>query len=203
MAYGEVYLGVSEVAGAVYNLDDRDVHAIVTGKSWMELAGKMGTICTNLDAQKMQDSIEVIVYANKPAMENDSRAAKFLKDYNGYGDIRDVAHVCDEVYDRYMILDTHQRKNIEEYNQKVDDAPMKPLVFVMACASNVLTIPSYKRLLVDILKKGRVLGVHVLLAVMLVGEDNIPEDISNVCSLRIDVNEDDGKRIIKLMFDED
>ena len=203
MAYGEVYLGASEVTGTVYNLDDRDVHAIVTGKSWYELVGKIGTICTNLDVQKMQDNIEIVVYANKPAMENDSRAAAFLKDYNGYGDIRDVAHVCDEVYDRYLALDTHQCKNLEEYNQKVDDAPMKPLVFVMACASGVLTIPSYKRLLVDILKKGRVLGVHVLFAVMLAGEDEIPEDISNVCSLRIDVDEDTGKRIIKSMFDAD
>lgn len=201
MAYGEVYLGVSEVTGTMYYFDDRDVHAIVTGKSWCELVGKMGAICTNLDVQKTQDSIEVIVYANKPAMGNDSGVAKFLKDYNGYGDIRDVAHVCDDVYDRYLALDTHQCKNLEEYNQKVDEAPMKPLVFVMACASNVLTIPSYKRLLVDILKKGRVLGVHVLLAVMLVGEDTIPEDISNVCSLRIDVNEDDGKCIIKSTLD--
>lgn len=201
MAYGEVYLGTSEDTGTVYNFDDRNVHAIVAGKSWIELLGKMGNICTNLDIQEMQDNIEIVVYANAPATKYDNRAAKFLTDYNGYGDIRDVAHVCDEVNDRYLTLDTFQCKNLEEYNQKVDDAPMKPLVFVMACASNVLTIPSYKQLLVDILKKGRVLGVHVLLAVMQVGEDVIPEDISNVCSLRIDVNVDDGKCIIKSMFD--
>lgn len=36
MAYGEVYLGTSEITGTVYNFDDRNVHAIVTGKSWME-----------------------------------------------------------------------------------------------------------------------------------------------------------------------
>lgn len=70
---------------------------------------------------------------------------------------------------------------------------------------------SYRELFTEILKKGRVTDVHVLLAVVESNGVMVTKDIHEVCTLHIGKSKDDlyeitstlddGKCIVKSMFD--
>lgn len=166
-----------EVVAGRYRFDNRNVHVIVTGKSWLELVVKIGDMCTDLSAQKANGDIELVVHANRHVTGYNNEASKFLKEYNCFGDVRDIAYAYDEVSGRFLELDTVHCKDVGEYNQVSMDTPIKPFVFVMVCAANVLDIPSYNQLLLNILQKGRIADVHVLLAVMTCAS-KVPASIS-------------------------
>ena len=91
-------------------------------------------------------------------------------------------------------------KSADEYNLRYPNHPMRPALCVLVCEANrIISRSAYRELFTEILKKGRVTDVHVLLVVVESNGVMVPKDTHEVCTLHIGKSKDDLYEITSML----
>lgn len=71
------------------------------------------------------------------------------------------------ISERYEQLKRTGHKNWEHYNMACEDAEIKPVLFILECASVYINTPEgaeiFKEMITPIVKLGRAVGVHIIM----------------------------------------
>lgn len=191
-----IFMGVSMEDGHEYNLGTRDVHGIIRGKTDEEVRDVLDWTMANIES-KHGDDIQVLIaseikdglYAGRREELDETWV------YDEYGAMTVLNALCatkDTINIRYEALEQEGLKSADEYNLRYPNNPMSPALCVLVCeASRIISRLSYRELFTEILKKGRVTDVHILLAVVESNGVMVPKDIHEVCTLHIGKSKDD------------
>ena len=184
----DIFMGVSMEDGYVYTLGNKDVHAIVRGNTNEEMCDVLDWALANIESNH-GDDIEVLIASEIKDVVCEGRKEEFDETwvYDEYGTDTVFNALCatrDTIQIRYEALDQEGLRCANEYSLRYPDHPMKPALLVLVCEASGIGV-MYRELLTEILKKGRVTDVHVLLAVVESNGIMVPKDIHEVCTLHI------------------